>query len=291
MDGPAGVTQCPLGPMKTQEYVFEATPVGTHYWHAHGSLHLADGLSGAIVVRPKEPEPFEYDEEYIVYLQDWYLQTSTQQLVGLLNFPFTWIGNPSSLLINGKGLAPACLEGGARAGDPMFCIPEACQVNLTDALDAFHVTAGKTYRLRIINAGQLVMQNVAIANHTLTIVQVEGTDIDPFVTVESLDIAPGQRYDVLVTANQVPGTYLMETTVRQRNVPGLTGQALFHYDEAPLENPDTSPDHPDWEDPTPGIEVETSLYTANPADHVYESPALNATNIKRLIVVGTQNCK
>lgn len=291
MDGPSGVTQCALGTLQTQEYVFEAYPPGTHYWHAHGSLHLADGLSGPIVVRPKDPEPFSVDEERIVYLQDWYLQTSTQQLVGLKNLPFTWIGNPNSLLINGKGLAPMCLPGGARFGDATFCLPTLCQANLTDALATVHVDAGKTYRLRIINGGQLVMQNLAIANHTMTIVQVEGTNIDPPITVDSIDVAPGQRYDVLLTTDQVPGTYLMETVVRERNIPGVTGQAILHYMQGEFTNPETSPEHPAWDDTAYGANLEASLLTADPQAHGYEIAALNATNVKRFIMVGTQNCK
>jgi len=47
-----------------------------------------------------------------MFLQDWYIQTGPQQLVGLTSYPFVWIGNPNSLLINGKGVAPQCLPNG-----------------------------------------------------------------------------------------------------------------------------------------------------------------------------------
>lgn len=42
-DGAAFITQCALGPLQTQEYVFAAYPPGTHYWHEHASYHLVDG--------------------------------------------------------------------------------------------------------------------------------------------------------------------------------------------------------------------------------------------------------
>jgi FtsP/CotA-like multicopper oxidase with cupredoxin domain len=64
-DGAAFVTQCALGPLQSQEYTFEAYPPGTHYWHDHTSYNLADGLSGPIVIRPKKPDPFAYDEERV----------------------------------------------------------------------------------------------------------------------------------------------------------------------------------------------------------------------------------
>jgi L-ascorbate oxidase len=157
MDGPIGITQCALGSKQSQEYVFAAYPPGTHYWHAHGSLHLADGLSGPIVVHPKDPEPFKYDDDRILFLQDWYIQTSTQQVVGLLNFPFTWVGNPNSLLINGKGLAPECLANGTNVGNVAVCLP-TCQDDPATQLEVVSVEALKTYRLRLINGGQLVSQ-------------------------------------------------------------------------------------------------------------------------------------
>lgn len=64
-DGPIGITDCGIGPYQSHEYVFEAFPAGTHYWHAHSSMYFADGLSGPIIIHPKEPEPFTYDEEKV----------------------------------------------------------------------------------------------------------------------------------------------------------------------------------------------------------------------------------
>jgi FtsP/CotA-like multicopper oxidase with cupredoxin domain len=64
-DGAAYVTQCALGPLQKQEYTFVAYPPGTHYWHDHSSYNIADGLSGPIIIRPKQPDPFTYDEERV----------------------------------------------------------------------------------------------------------------------------------------------------------------------------------------------------------------------------------
>jgi FtsP/CotA-like multicopper oxidase with cupredoxin domain len=109
----------------------------------------ADGLAGPIVVHPKEPEPFEYDEERVIFLSDFFSQTGQQQEIGLENIPFTWVGNPDSLLINGKGIASACVEGGVDFGNPDLCL-DTCNDALS-LLPAISVEAGKTYRLRIIN--------------------------------------------------------------------------------------------------------------------------------------------
>mmetsp|Transcript_11656 Transcript_11656/g.16966 ORF Transcript_11656/g.16966 Transcript_11656/m.16966 type:complete len:586 (-) Transcript_11656:215-1972(-) len=285
-DGPVGLNQCAVGSYQSHEYVFMAYPAGTHYWHAHSSMYFADGLSGPIVIRPKDPDPFTYDDEIILFLQDWYIETGTAQLAGLNSWPFLWIGNPNSILINGKGIAPECLPGGVNYNNAKVCL-ETCQGSMLDLLETITVEAGKTYRLRIINSAQLVMQNIAITGHNLTIVQVEGTNTEP-LTVESFDISPGQRVDVLFTANQDPGSYWIETTVRERNIQDVKGQAILQYAGSNATVPDTVPAHPAWDDTAFGEMQQDSLKSLDVSSDP-ESVALNATDIKRYVLVGTQN--
>jgi FtsP/CotA-like multicopper oxidase with cupredoxin domain len=64
-DGASYITQCALGPMQSQKYVFNAYPPGTHYWHDHASYNFADGITGPIIVHPKTPPPYTYDEERV----------------------------------------------------------------------------------------------------------------------------------------------------------------------------------------------------------------------------------
>lgn len=64
-DGAASITQCALGPNQVQEYNFIAYPSGTHYWHDHAAYHMVDGIAGPLIVRPKTPDPFAYDEERV----------------------------------------------------------------------------------------------------------------------------------------------------------------------------------------------------------------------------------
>jgi FtsP/CotA-like multicopper oxidase with cupredoxin domain len=293
MDGPIGVTQCALGSKQSQEYVFEAYPAGTHFWHAHGSMHASDGLSGPIVIHPKteSSDPFEYDEERVIFLQDWYIQTSTQQLIGLKSFPFTWIGNPNSLLINGKGLAAECLpDGGVNFNDTLKCQIDLCVgPALTDQLSVIPVEVGKTYRFRIINDAQLVMMNIAMTGHNMTIVQVEGTNVEP-ITVSSLDLAPGQRYDVLITMDEVPSTYILETVVRERDMPGVHGMALIQYAGATEGEYSDTPLHPVWNDTAFGVALDEALLTTSPETHP-QAAALTTSksDVTRYVVVGTQN--
>ena len=119
MDGTAGMTQCQLQPLATQNFTFEAYPAGTFFWHGHygkqdkkllysisclySSSNLftplqintgmseADGISGPLIVHPKKPPTYEYDEDVVVFLQDFYSVTAEQQQVGLMSFPFVWV--------------------------------------------------------------------------------------------------------------------------------------------------------------------------------------------------------
>jgi FtsP/CotA-like multicopper oxidase with cupredoxin domain len=193
-------------------------------------------------------------------------------------------------LINGKGIAPQCQAGGLNFNDTLVC-QQTCLNDKTTLLNVTEVEAGKTYRFRIINAGQLVMTNFAIAQHSLTVVQVEGTNVNP-ITVDSIDIAPGQRYDVLVTMDQPVGSYLIETTVRERNMPPeLKGQAILQYfGTTNFTFPEESPTHPAWNESSHGINFEKNLTTLDVSEHS-ENAALTAdeSKIKRFLVVGTQN--
>ena len=64
-----------------------------------------------------------------------------------------------------------------------------------------NVRKGKTYRLRILNAAALGYYNIAIAGHNMTVIQQDTCPTKPAL-MKSIDIAAGQRFDVLITTNQ-----------------------------------------------------------------------------------------
>lgn len=82
--------------------------------------------------------------------------------------------------------------------------------------------SGKTYLLRIINAALNDELFFSIANHSLTIVEVDAIYVKPFTTKTML-IAPGQTTNVLLTTHaQYPGAnFFMEAR------PYVTGPGTF----------------------------------------------------------------
>ena len=59
-----------IAPGKTFTYRFPLRQAGTYWYHSHSLLQEADGAYGAIIVEPKTPDPFAYDRDYVVLLND-----------------------------------------------------------------------------------------------------------------------------------------------------------------------------------------------------------------------------
>lgn len=108
------------------------------------------------------------------------------------------------------------------------------QNSLADTF-AMEVEKGKTYLLRIVNAALNDELFFTIANHTLTVVEIDAVYTKPFST-EAILIAPGQTTNVLVRANQVPGRYFMAARpFMDAPVPvdNKTATAIFQYKGIP----------------------------------------------------------
>lgn len=93
------------------------------------------------------------------------------------------------------------------------------------------VNRGKTYMLRIVNAALNEELFFKIAGHQLTVVEVDAVYTKPFKT-NTILIAPGQTTNVLVTAGQGGGKYMvaaspfMDAPILVDNV---TATATLHY--------------------------------------------------------------
>ncbi|KAG8712811.1 laccase, multicopper oxidase, benzenediol:oxygen oxidorectuctase [Ceratobasidium sp. 394] len=72
MDGPAGVTQCPIPAGGSFTYKFEVKKqFGTFWWHAHAGAQLSDGVHGAFIVHStrdplKRGKHYDYDQILIM---------------------------------------------------------------------------------------------------------------------------------------------------------------------------------------------------------------------------------
>ncbi|KAI9681085.1 MAG: hypothetical protein M1817_002366 [Caeruleum heppii] len=171
MDGPARVTQCPIGPGTSFRYNFTINQPGTYWYHSHDAGQYPDGLRGALVVHdPQSPYKGQFGEEQVLTLSDWY----HDQMPPLLR-QFMGVTNPT-------GAEP---------------VPNSALVNDTQNLQ-FKVEPGKTYMLRIINIGAFAAQYLWFEGHSMRIVEVDGVYTEP-AEADMIYLTPAQRVSVLIT--------------------------------------------------------------------------------------------
>ncbi|XP_030450030.1 laccase-7-like [Syzygium oleosum] len=221
-DGPSYITQCPLRSGHNYTYKFTITKQeGTLWWHAHFSL-LRATIYGALVILPKSghyPFPTPH-EQFPIILGEWWnanvinIQNQAQELG-------TGPNNSNAYTING------------RPGDLY-----PCSKKHTYKLKVVH---GKTYMLRMINAALNNQLFFKIANHRFTVVAVDASYTDPYVT-DVVVLAPGQTVDMLLITDQTPGAYYMAARpyVSAQNAPppdNTTTTGILIYDELPYTSP------------------------------------------------------
>jgi len=157
-DGTPQASQWPIPPMHFFDYEINV-PVGmagTYFYHSHVGFQ-AVSAAGPLIVEDSKPPPLEYDEDEIVFIQDLFESDSASIEAGLTSPQFTWSGETTSILINGRG-------GGTANGT-------ACN----SPLSFIDVEPGKTYRLRFIASTALNLISLAFEDHdTLTFIEADG---------------------------------------------------------------------------------------------------------------------
>ena len=67
MDGVPGLSFHGIHPGETYTYKFTVRQGGTYWYHSHSGFQEQRGLYGPLVIDPREPEPFQFDREHVVY--------------------------------------------------------------------------------------------------------------------------------------------------------------------------------------------------------------------------------
>ncbi|KAI9611006.1 hypothetical protein H4Q26_008853 [Puccinia striiformis f. sp. tritici PST-130] len=196
-DGAMGVTQCGIPP--GEEFVYHVdttTQVGTYWVHAHSLGQYVDGLRAPVVILPpatatKRP----YDDEFTVLFAD--------RPGGLVS--------PTTFEINLTFLSRSNPLGAEPVPDSalIYVVHNNTYREHYNENATIPFTPGKTYRLRILNVGALGMFYFKIDGHQMSVIEVDGTDVDALPT-DMLSLAAAQRYSVLVTAkNETKQNFLL----------------------------------------------------------------------------------
>lgn len=179
MDGVAGVTQRAVMPNETFTYEFTAAQAGTYFYHSHANAdrQQALGLYGALIIDPPGRQA-EYDKEVTVQLGEWTVRKGetypSMPMEGLM---------PNFFTINGKAYPS------------------------TEAID---MRVGQKLLVRFIGTSSGFVHPMHIHGGPFRIVATDGNPVPASAQLlkDTVQIAPGERYDVIWTARR-PGRWLL----------------------------------------------------------------------------------
>ncbi|RHZ82360.1 hypothetical protein Glove_109g413 [Diversispora epigaea] len=244
-DGTAGQTQCPIpnGVSFTYNYTLEQS--GTYWYHSHFVTQYVDGLVGPLIIQdPDDPYYHSYQEDYLITLSDWYHSSSASLFLQRVTPHYRGFDPyPDAALISGRGQYN-CSSSAAGSH---------CNPNVTPAI--YNVQKGKKYRFRIISTSAYAHFVFSIDNHPLKVIEVEGIPVkdvsDSIVKV--LPINVGQRYSVILNANQPITNYyiranilescldLKDYSINSNSSINYTSIGVLHYLGAGRNKPTSSP--------------------------------------------------
>ncbi len=212
MDGVPGVSFAGIEPGATFTYRFPVKQSGTYWFHSHSGGQELSGMYAPMIIDPIEPEPFQYEREYVVMLSDWSFESpetlfsNLKKQGGYYNFQKRTAGEFFTD-VKRMGLWPAIQN---------YLMWDQMRMDPTDFADVTGYTftylmnglspagnwtglfrPGERVRLRLINAASMTFYDVRIPGLKLTVVQADGQNIQP-VVVDELRMGVAETYDVIV---------------------------------------------------------------------------------------------
>lgn len=212
MDGVPGVSFAGIEPGATFTYRFPAKQGGTYWFHSHSGGQELWGMYAPMIIDPIDPEPFHYEREYVVMLSDWSFESPETLLSnlkkqgGYYNFQKRAAGE----------FLTDVTHMGFWAAIQNYLMWDRMRMDPTDFADVTGYTftylmnglspagnwtglvrPGERVRLRFINAASMTFYDVRIPGLMMTVVQVDGQNIQPIV-VDEFRIGVAETYDVIV---------------------------------------------------------------------------------------------
>ena len=209
-DGVPGISYPGIAPGETFTYRFPIVQSGTYWFHSHTGFQEPDGAYGAIIIEPKDREPFRYDREYVVQLADAHPHSGNRIFRNLKMMPDYYNRKQRTLLdffddVDEKGLDSTVSD--RMAWGNMRMMPTDIEdlqgfvplingkgpnQNWTGLFEP-----GERIRLRFINSSAMTYFDVRIPGLEMTVVQADGNNVQP-VKVDEFRIAVAETYDVIV---------------------------------------------------------------------------------------------
>ncbi|MGH8491816.1 MAG: copper resistance system multicopper oxidase [Moraxellaceae bacterium] len=212
MDGVPGLSFHGIHPGETFTYEFPLKQSGTYWYHSHSAMQEARGLYGAIIIEPREPEPFQYDREHVVLLSDW-SDTDPHRILNNLRKQSTYYNYHQRTVgdffrdVKEKGFSAAW------ADRKMWGQMRMTPTDLADVSAATYTylvngstpaanwtglfKPGEKIRLRFINAAAMSYFDIRIPGLKMTVVAADGQNVRP-VEIDEFRLGVAETLDVIV---------------------------------------------------------------------------------------------
>ena len=212
MDGVPGLSFHGIAPDGMYEYKFKVHQNGTYWYHSHSGLQEQAGVYGPIVIDSKEPEPFQYNRDYVVMLTDW-TDEDPGRVMAKLKKQSDYYNHHKRTVGDFIDDVSKQSWSAAVADRKMWA---EMKMNPTDLADVSGDTytylmngqapngnwtgifkPGEKLRLRFINGSAMSYFDVRIPGLKMTVVAADGQYVQP-VSVDEFRIAVAETYDVIV---------------------------------------------------------------------------------------------
>ena len=183
MDGVIGLTQDPVAPGASFDYMFTPPDAGTFWYHTHNRAweQMARGLYGRLIVEGDDPED-QFDRDLYLALDDWRLDDKGQIETASFGNLHDWahegrLGN--WLTVNGT------------------------------SQPSYELGRGERMRLRLLNAANARTFRLQLKGANAKVIALDGAPVEPFALPEApYELASGQRVDLAVDVDAGDGGQL-----------------------------------------------------------------------------------
>ena len=228
MDGVPGLSFHGIEPGGVYVYQFKVRQNGTYWYHSHSGFQEQSGVYGPLVIDAKEPEPFQYDRDYVVMLTDW----TDEDAVGLMKT----LKKQSDYYNEHKRTVGDFIHDVSEKGWGSTVADRTMWANMkmnpTDLADVSGATytylmngqapalnwtgvfrPGEKLRLRFINGSAMTYFDVRIPGLKMTVVAADGLHVKP-VSVDEFRIAVAETFDVIVEPTEAAYTLFAQSMDR-----------------------------------------------------------------------------
>ncbi|SDU36425.1 copper resistance system multicopper oxidase [Geopseudomonas guangdongensis] len=256
MDGVPGFSFAGIAPDGMYEYTFKVKQSGTYWYHSHSGFQEQQGVYGALVIDPREPEPFPYERDYVVLLSDWTDENPARVLAKLKKQADYY--NPQRRTL-GDFIDDVAVHGWRDAFGERWAWAKM-NMSPTDLADVSATTytyllngqapdgnwtalfqPGERVRLRLINASAMTYFDFRIPGLKLTVIAADGQPVEP-VEVDEIRLGVAETYDVIVTPDGRQDAYTLFAQSMDRSGYARGTLALREGLSAPVPEPDPRPE-------------------------------------------------